>query len=104
MLQRTRRVGKTRVKTQPKPPFPPQHQRRPGLEADAWARTAHQDPAEAVAAEGRKILLLPWDVRSSAFCRRAVEKTVARFGHLRRNDRRLTEELGTGFALLVSTE
>jgi NAD(P)-dependent dehydrogenase (short-subunit alcohol dehydrogenase family) len=38
--------------------------------------------AEAVAAEGRKILLLPGDVRSSAFCRRAVDKTVARFGHL----------------------
>lgn len=38
--------------------------------------------AEAVAAEGRKILLLPGDVRSSAFCRRAVERTVARFGRL----------------------
>src|SRR5436190_2462373 len=38
--------------------------------------------AEAVAEEGRKILLLPGDVRSSAFCKRAVEKTVARFGHL----------------------
>jgi NAD(P)-dependent dehydrogenase (short-subunit alcohol dehydrogenase family) len=38
--------------------------------------------AEAVAAEGRKILLIPGDVRSSTFCKRAVEKTVARFGHL----------------------
>lgn len=38
--------------------------------------------AEAVAQEGRKILLLPGDVRSSAFCKRAVEKTIARFGHL----------------------
>jgi len=38
--------------------------------------------AEAVAQEGRKILLLPGDVRSSAFCKRAVEKTIAHFGHL----------------------
>jgi NAD(P)-dependent dehydrogenase (short-subunit alcohol dehydrogenase family) len=38
--------------------------------------------AEAVAEEGRKILLLPGDVRSSAFCKRAVDKTVATFGHL----------------------
>lgn len=38
--------------------------------------------AEAVAEEGRKILLLPGDVRSSAFCKRAVDKTVAHFGHL----------------------
>ena len=38
--------------------------------------------AEAVAAEGRRILLLPGDVRQSAFCRRAVEKTMTAFGHL----------------------
>jgi NAD(P)-dependent dehydrogenase (short-subunit alcohol dehydrogenase family) len=38
--------------------------------------------AEAVAEEGRRILLLPGDVRRSAFCKRAVEKTVAKFGHL----------------------
>lgn len=38
--------------------------------------------AEAVAAEGRKVLLLPGDVRSSAFCKRAVRKTVTHFGHL----------------------
>jgi NAD(P)-dependent dehydrogenase (short-subunit alcohol dehydrogenase family) len=38
--------------------------------------------AEAVASEGRRILLLPGDVRHSSFCRRAVQRTVARFGHL----------------------
>jgi NAD(P)-dependent dehydrogenase (short-subunit alcohol dehydrogenase family) len=38
--------------------------------------------AEAVAQEGRKILLLPGDVRHSSFCKRAVDKTVAAFGHL----------------------
>jgi NAD(P)-dependent dehydrogenase (short-subunit alcohol dehydrogenase family) len=38
--------------------------------------------AEAVMAEGRQILLLPGDVRRSTFCKRAVEKTIARFGHL----------------------
>jgi NAD(P)-dependent dehydrogenase (short-subunit alcohol dehydrogenase family) len=38
--------------------------------------------AEAVAQEGRKVLLLPGDVRHSSFCKRAVDKTVAAFGHL----------------------
>jgi len=38
--------------------------------------------AEAVHAEGRQILLLPGDVRQSSFCKRAVDRTVARFGHL----------------------
>ena len=38
--------------------------------------------AEAVAEEGRRILLIPGDVRRSTFCKRAVEKTVAHFGHL----------------------
>ena len=38
--------------------------------------------AEAVAEEGRRILLLPGDVRRSTFCRRAVDKSVATFGHL----------------------
>src|SRR5688572_33063298 len=38
--------------------------------------------AEAVAGEGRQILLIPGDVRRSAFCKRAVEQTVTRFGHL----------------------
>jgi NAD(P)-dependent dehydrogenase (short-subunit alcohol dehydrogenase family) len=127
-------VQKPRPKKQPNPPFPRQHQRRPGLEADidppprftaaeyagsgvlfnkvalitggdsgigraaavlcaregaeiaiVYLKEEQEDAehtAEAVAAEGRKILLLPGDVRSSAFCKRAVEKTVARFGHL----------------------
>jgi NAD(P)-dependent dehydrogenase (short-subunit alcohol dehydrogenase family) len=135
MLQRrTRRAAKPRVKSQPAPPFPPQHQRRPGLEADlvpaprfsaaeyagsgvlfnkvalitggdsgigraaavlcaregaeiaiVYLKAEQEDAertAEAVAAEGRKILLLPGDVRSSTFCKRAVDKTVARFGHV----------------------
>jgi NAD(P)-dependent dehydrogenase (short-subunit alcohol dehydrogenase family) len=131
--QRVRRT-KTPPKKQPRPPFPPQHQRRPGLEArltpapkfDApeyrgsgvlfnkvalitggdsgigraaavlcaregadiaivYLKEEQEDAertAEAVAEEGRQILLLPGDVRQSSFCKRAVEKTVARFGHL----------------------
>ena len=38
--------------------------------------------AEAVAEQGRRILLIPGDVRRSSFCRRAVDMTIARFGHL----------------------
>jgi NAD(P)-dependent dehydrogenase (short-subunit alcohol dehydrogenase family) len=38
--------------------------------------------AEAVAAEGRRLLMLPGNVRQSTFCKRAVEKTMAKFGHL----------------------
>jgi NAD(P)-dependent dehydrogenase (short-subunit alcohol dehydrogenase family) len=128
------RATRTRTKKQPRPPFPRQHQRRPGLESQLnppprfsaaeyagsgvlfnkvalitggdsgigraaavlcaregaeiaiiYLKAEQADAertAEAVAAEGRKILLLPGDVRSSAFCKRAVEKTVAKFGHL----------------------
>jgi NAD(P)-dependent dehydrogenase (short-subunit alcohol dehydrogenase family) len=131
---RTHRVRKGKPKKQPAPPFPRQHQRRPGLEArirpaprfaaegyrgsgvlfnkvalitggdSGIGRAAAvlcaregadiaivylkdeqidaEDTAEAVASEGRRILLLPGDVRRSAFCKRAVEKTVATFGHL----------------------
>ena len=47
---------------------------------------AEQSDAEetksAVEAEGRKCLLLPGDVTDAKFCRTAVEKTVAEFGHL----------------------
>src|SRR5436190_7689725 len=136
MLPSTRpqRGRKSRVKKQPAPPFPRQHQRRPGLEADihpaprfrasgytgagvlfnkvalitggdsgigraaavlcaregaeiaiVYLKEEQEDAertAEAVAQEGRRILLIPGDVRRSAFCKRAVEKTVARFGHL----------------------
>lgn len=47
---------------------------------------AEQSDAEetkaAVEAEGRQCLLIPGDVKDSKFCRAAVEKTVAEFGHL----------------------
>jgi NAD(P)-dependent dehydrogenase (short-subunit alcohol dehydrogenase family) len=131
---RTHRVRKTRSKPQPAPPFPRQHQRRPGLEAKLdppprYAATSYagsgvlfnkvalitggdsgigraaavlcaregaeiaivylkqeqedaERTAEAVAAEGRQVLLLPGDVRLSSFCKRAVERTVRKFGHL----------------------
>lgn len=46
------------------------------------AQERAEHTAEAVAAEGRRILLLPGDVRHSSFCKRAVQRTVARFGHL----------------------
>jgi NAD(P)-dependent dehydrogenase (short-subunit alcohol dehydrogenase family) len=121
-------------KKQPAPPFPRQHQRRPGLEAAihpaprfqaseyrgsgvlfnkvalitggdsgigraaavlcaregaeiaiVYLKEEQEDAertAEAVAEEGRRILLIPGDVRRSSFCKRAVEKTIARFGHL----------------------
>lgn len=130
----TRSARKRRGTNPPRPPFPQQHQRRPGIEAgiDPPPRFSASDykgtsvlfdkvalitggdsgigraaavlcaregaeiaivylkeeqkdaehTAEAVAQEGRQILLLPGDVRSSAFCRRAVEKTVSHFGHL----------------------
>jgi NAD(P)-dependent dehydrogenase (short-subunit alcohol dehydrogenase family) len=116
----------------PKPPFPPQHQRRPGLEskmhpqpefeapnykgsgkldgltalitggdsgigravAVLFAREGadvaivytppEQSDAEvtesAVGAEGRRCLLIPGDVRESAFCDSAVQATVDVFG------------------------
>lgn len=131
---RRQRIRKRRRTTQPRPPFPRQHQRRPGIEARiqppprfeaegyrgsgvlfnrvalitggdsgigraaavlcaregadvaiVYLKAEQQDAehtAEAVAAEGRRILLLPGDVRHSSFCRRAVDKTVATFGHL----------------------
>ena len=127
-------IRKTRGKKQPTPPFPRQHQRRPGIEADitpaprfsaddykgsgvlfnkvalitggdsgigraaavlcaregaeiaiVYLKEEQEDAertAEAVAAEGRRILLIPGDVRRSSFCKRAVEMTVQRFGHL----------------------
>jgi NAD(P)-dependent dehydrogenase (short-subunit alcohol dehydrogenase family) len=119
---------------QPAPPFPRQHQRRPGIEAAihpaprfeaseyrgsgvlfnkvalitggdsgigraaavlcaregaeiaiVYLKEEQEDAertAEAVAEEGRRILLIPGDVRRSSFCKRAVEQTIARFGHL----------------------
>ncbi len=41
-----------------------------------------EETARAVAAEGRRALLIPGDVRTASFCRRAVERTVASFGKL----------------------
>lgn len=41
-----------------------------------------KETAEAVKAEDREALLIPGDVRSAAFCRRAVEKTAKKFGGL----------------------
>src|SRR5688572_1687320 len=113
---------------QPKPPFPPQHQEKPGNEAELKPRPRYKAPQyrgsgkldgkvalitggdsgigravavlfaregadvaivylkveqrdaeetrDAVQREGRNCLLIPGDVRSSAFCRRAVERTV----------------------------
>jgi len=45
----------------------------------------HEDAEETrrcIEAEGRRCLLLPGDVKDPAFCRDAVEKTVAEFGQL----------------------
>jgi len=41
-----------------------------------------EDTRAAVEAEGRRCLLIPGDVRRSAFCRKAVERTVKAFGKL----------------------
>jgi NAD(P)-dependent dehydrogenase (short-subunit alcohol dehydrogenase family) len=41
-----------------------------------------EETRDAVEREGRRALLIPGDVRDSAFCREAVERTVAEFGKL----------------------
>ncbi|HEY1065954.1 MAG TPA: SDR family oxidoreductase [Pirellulales bacterium] len=41
-----------------------------------------QETKQAIEAEGRKALLLPGDVKQSAFCKQAVEATVNAFGKL----------------------
>jgi NAD(P)-dependent dehydrogenase (short-subunit alcohol dehydrogenase family) len=130
----TKRKTKRATSRKPKPPFPEQHQKRPGLEskmtpapefeapdykgsgkldgrvalitggdsgigravAVLYAREGadiaivylpeEQSDAEvteaAVVAEGRRCLLIPGDVQSSAFCKRAVDATVKTFGLL----------------------
>lgn len=116
----------------PKPPFPAQHQRKPGIESRMVPRPEFEAPEykgsgkldgrvalvtggdsgigravavlyaregadvaivylpveqsdaeiteSAVVAEGRRCLLIPGDVRDSAFCDSAVEATVKAFG------------------------
>ena len=59
---------------------------REGADVAIVYLAAEQSDAEgtktAVEAEGRKCLLLPGDVKDPKFCRDAVEKTVAAYGHL----------------------
>jgi NAD(P)-dependent dehydrogenase (short-subunit alcohol dehydrogenase family) len=121
-------------KQEPESPFPPQHQKKPGIEAKLTPRPRFKAPdyrglgklegkvalitggdsgigravavlyaregadcaivylpeeqsdAEetkaAVEKEGRKCMLIAGDVRDSAFCAQAVEKTVKELGHL----------------------
>jgi NAD(P)-dependent dehydrogenase (short-subunit alcohol dehydrogenase family) len=123
-----------RVQQEPKPPFPPQHQEKPGIEsrlrprpefeaplykgsgklldkvalitggdsgigravAVLYAREGvdvalvflpeelgdAEDTRDAVAAEGRRVLLIPGEVTRPQFCREAVERAVNHFGKL----------------------
>lgn len=41
-----------------------------------------EETKKAVESEGRKCLLIPGDVKDSKFCRDAIDKTVAEYGHL----------------------
>lgn len=127
--------AKTRAsRRKPRPPFPKQHQPKPGIEAKMSPRPQYEAPTyrgagrlagraalitggdsgigravavlyaregadvaivymkqeqvdadetkAAVEREGAKCLLIPGDVRTRAFCDRAVERTVAEFGRL----------------------
>lgn len=132
-MPKTARVTR-QPRTQPKPPFPAQHQTKPGSEAALQPRPHFEAPAykgseklvgkvalitggdsgigravavlfaregadvglvylkseerdarmtqKAVEAEGRQAVLIPGDVTSAAFCRRAVERVLKQFGHL----------------------
>jgi NAD(P)-dependent dehydrogenase (short-subunit alcohol dehydrogenase family) len=124
----------TSTKSHPTPPFPPQHQPRPGIESQLSPRPEYRAPEyrgsgklrgcaalitggdsgigravavlfaregadvaivylpveesdarateRAIQAEGRRALLIPGDVQSSAFCADAVGRTVREFGRL----------------------
>src|SRR5437764_2213037 len=130
---RSPRKMESREKTaRPKPPFPAQHQAKPGIESKVRPRPQYDAPTyrgsgklggrvalitggdsgigravavlyareganvgivylpeeqsdaevteSAVVGEGRRCLLIPGDVRDSAFCDRAVQATVQAFG------------------------
>jgi NAD(P)-dependent dehydrogenase (short-subunit alcohol dehydrogenase family) len=122
------------TKPHPVPPFPAQHQSKPGIESDIRPRPEYKAPeyrgsdklgglatlitggdsgigravavlfaregadvaivylpaeqsdaeitAQAIREEGRRALLIPGDVQSSAFCTEAVDRTVKSFGRL----------------------
>jgi NAD(P)-dependent dehydrogenase (short-subunit alcohol dehydrogenase family) len=58
---------------------------REGADVAIVYLAAHEDAEETkrwVEKEGRRCLLIPGDVKDSAFCKQAVEKTVKEFGHL----------------------
>ena len=128
---RVRRLSRSRT---PKPPYPKQHQRRPGIEARIVPRPRYEAPlykpagklegrvalitggdsgigravavmfaregadvaiaflpsekadaaetAQAITETGRGVLLLPGDVTREAFCKKAVDRTIAKFGKL----------------------
>ena len=130
-MPKTSRSSRSNAR-KPKPPFKPQHQRRPGLESKITPRPRFEAPEyqgsgkldgrvalvtggdsgigravsvlfaregadvgivylpeeqsdaevteSAVVAEGRRCLLIPGDVRDSAFCDLAVQATVDAFG------------------------
>ena len=74
----------------PEPPFPKQHQPKPGsaregadiaisyLDEDADAEVTRK----AVEAEGRRCILLPGNVADRNYCRKAVTQTVKQLGRL----------------------
>jgi NAD(P)-dependent dehydrogenase (short-subunit alcohol dehydrogenase family) len=58
---------------------------REGADVAIVYLASHDDAQETqrcIEAEGRKCLLIAGDVKDSAFCNEAVQKTVAEFGHL----------------------
>jgi NAD(P)-dependent dehydrogenase (short-subunit alcohol dehydrogenase family) len=133
-IQNTKRKPASRARQHPQPPFPKQHQRKPGIEADMLPRPQYSAPGyrgagrlagrvalitggdsgigrsvavlyaregadvaivymkpeqrdadetkRAVEAEGGRCVLIPGDVRTSAFCARAVRCVVDELGRL----------------------